>query len=331
MRIEEGSSSLYCDEAGLACSERVVHANGMDVVSMVDPVLLNDERVVANMLAEEEEAGARIVDYMASLQTELKPHMRKIVTDWMVEVCEDHQCSPEVFSLAVNYLDRFLSRVTIKKSQFQLVATVCILLASKFVEAVPISSEKLRLYTDNSVRLQELRDWELKVLLTLGWELSAVTAHSFLDHLLHSTPLASLDPGLSLAAVRRHAESLVAVAATEYRFLSVRPSVVAAASLAAACSGLSRSPAAGVALAADRLLSARINQRSVVGVVCQIEAYIGALSGCPEQEQEQVGSQPAGYHHHQQQQQYIAVEEPKMDGSRTPTDLPEMSTLLEVF
>ena len=64
------------------------------------------------------------MDYCSSLQAEIKPHMRKIVVDWMLEVCEDQQCLPHVFHLAVNYLDRFLSLRNIRKAQFQALATV---------------------------------------------------------------------------------------------------------------------------------------------------------------------------------------------------------------
>ena len=36
--------------------------------------------------------------------------MRKIVADWMLDVCEDTSAeTPEVFSLAMNYMDRFLA------------------------------------------------------------------------------------------------------------------------------------------------------------------------------------------------------------------------------
>ena len=51
-------------------------------------------------------------DYFKFVQVEVKPHMRKIVADWMLEVCEETRCSetPEVFSLAMNYMDRFLAQ-----------------------------------------------------------------------------------------------------------------------------------------------------------------------------------------------------------------------------
>merc|ERR1712088_218197 len=97
---------------------------------MVDKNLVKDQRVLENMLSSEEEH--RVLDYCGTgVQREVAPHMRKIVTDWMLEVCEDQQCQPQVFFLAVSYLDRFLSSLSITKTQFQLLASVCILLALK--------------------------------------------------------------------------------------------------------------------------------------------------------------------------------------------------------
>ena len=48
-------------------------------------------------------------DYFRHVQADIKPHMRKIVADWMLEVCQELCCQPEVFCLAVNYMDRFLA------------------------------------------------------------------------------------------------------------------------------------------------------------------------------------------------------------------------------
>lgn len=90
------------------------------------------------------------------MQTEIKPHMRKIVSDWMLEVCEEQGCQPAVFALAVTYLDRVLSRVALKKSQFQLLACVCMFLASKFKETCPLPAEKLVVYADFSITVEEI-------------------------------------------------------------------------------------------------------------------------------------------------------------------------------
>ena len=180
----------------------------IDIEANVDEVLVKDRRVFENMLSLEKSYS--VVDYCERLQTEIAPHMRKIVTDWMLEVCQDQQSQPEVFFLAVNYLDRFLSSVNIKKNQFQLLASVCILLASKFSQVVPITSEQLVVYTDHSVTVQEMRKWEIFILEVLQWELSTSTPNSFLQHFFNNYNVED--------RVRKQAEALATEAATEYKF-----------------------------------------------------------------------------------------------------------------
>ena len=216
---------LFCEEQLL---EHVIDigpvTKTIDVAPMVDTVLLKDHRVLNNMLAEENDR--RVVDYCSSIQTEIAAHMRKIVTDWMLEVCEDQQCPPQVFFLATTYLDTFLSRTSIRKNQFQLLASVCLLLASKFSCVVPVTTDQLVIYTDNSVTKEELHQWELHVLCVLQWELSTATVSSFLDHLC-SSPSSS-------SSLRRRAETIASLAVTEYKFLLAKDSVIAGAALAAA-------------------------------------------------------------------------------------------------
>lgn len=74
----------------------------------------------------------------------------------MLQVCEEQKCQEDVFSLSMNYLDRFLSICPIKKSQLQLLGTACLLVASKLREPRPVSAETLVYYTDNSITLQDL-------------------------------------------------------------------------------------------------------------------------------------------------------------------------------
>jgi len=260
----------------------------IDVKPMVDEVLLNDHRVFNNMLKDEKMAASEIKDYFDEVQIKLKPHMRKIVTDWMLEVCEDHQCQPEVFYLSINYLDRFLSKVNIQKNQFQLVASVCVFIASKFSEVIPISSEKLCCYTDNAFSFEEIRDWELTVLNVLNWELSVVTSQSFLEHFINGL---SLDKSFNLQSVRRHAETLTTIAATEYKFLKLKPSIVAAACLSAACSGLSNDQEKAASLL--RSLSDRIeaSPQTILTTLIQIEGHIQMFTQQQKQQQSSSVSQ----------------------------------------
>lgn len=51
-----------------------------------DPVLLNDERVLQNLLKTEERYTPSSCSYFECVQTDITPQMRKIVAEWMLEV-----------------------------------------------------------------------------------------------------------------------------------------------------------------------------------------------------------------------------------------------------
>ena len=123
----------------------------------IDPVS-GDPRVLKNLLKLEEACTPKTPDYIRQCQPELTPSMRKIVTEWMLQVCQECRCNTDVFLLAVNFMDRFLARVQgVPKTRLQLIGTVCLLISSKFKETVPMSGERLIFYTDFSITAEELR------------------------------------------------------------------------------------------------------------------------------------------------------------------------------
>ena len=187
-----------------------------------DKTLMKDKRIIENILLNEKPSV--IEDYFQAVQTSILPHMRKIVTNWMLEVCDDQQCPPEVYFHAINYLDRFLSSVNIQKSQFQLIASVCILLASKMTEVSPIRISQLVIYSDHSVTEQQLMEGEVMVLTTINWELSTITPITVYKAIQHSL---SIEQDSLVNTLLTHCSP-------NYQCSSLLPSLTAAAAVVAA-------------------------------------------------------------------------------------------------
>ncbi|XP_010765791.1 G1/S-specific cyclin-D2, partial [Notothenia coriiceps] len=198
-----------------------------------DPNLLCDDRILQNLLTIEERFLPQY-SYFKGVQKDIQPFMRRMVATWMLEVCEEQKCEEEVFPLAMNYLDRFLAVVPTKKCNLQLLGAVCMFLASKLKETRPLTAEKLCIYTDNSIRPQELLEWELVVLGKLKWNLAAVTPNDFIEHIVRRLPL----PEDKLALIRKHVQTFIALCATDFRFAMYPPSMIATGSVGAAICGL---------------------------------------------------------------------------------------------
>ena len=192
-----------------------------------DPAVLGDDRVVQNLLTREDKyiPSCR---YFDSVQNEIEPHMRMMVTTWMQDVCEEQMCEEDVFVLAVNYLDRFLSIVPTRKCKLQLLGAACLLVASKFRDTSPLGVYKLCTYTDDSITSEELLVWEMKVLEEIQWDLSAVTPYDYLEQFFARFSFSNA------GAIRKHAATLIASCYTDDTFFMYPPSLLATASISMA-------------------------------------------------------------------------------------------------
>lgn len=206
-----------------------------------DPIFL-DSRCLENLLkAEERHEQDKNTNYFTTVQKEISPNMRKVVAEWITDLCDEQNCQEEVPLLSLRYMDRFLSLVPIKKTHLQILATACLLLASKLREpnykALPV--ELLVFYTDHSITKKDLIRWELLVLSRLKWDVSTVTPLDFLELLLCRLPIENKKcHDISIEKVRKHAQAFISLAAREHYFSNYTASTVAASSIAASLSGL---------------------------------------------------------------------------------------------
>lgn len=147
-----------------------------------------------NALIEVSEYSLDILHYLKESETKLLPKwnymtkqpditfmMRSILVDWLVEVGEEYRLCNESLYLAVNYIDRFLSYMSVQRAKLQLVGTACMFIATKYEEIYyPDVSEFTYITDDNYSKKQVLR-MEHLVLKVLGFDLTVPTAYFFVN------------------------------------------------------------------------------------------------------------------------------------------------------
>jgi len=194
-----------------------------------DPAIFRNERVLRTLLKRELKICPSTKNYFLTTQTELKPGMRREVANWMLELCEEEGCSPQVFCLAINYLDRFLSACKIARTQLQLVGAVCLLVSWKVRGHSPITAQRLIEYTDYTITLPDLLEWEFLLLSKLDWDLSAVIAPDFVEHILQR--LLKLDLAWNIDITRKNTETLIYLCYSHFSLASYPPSLIAVSSI----------------------------------------------------------------------------------------------------
>ncbi|XP_030648101.1 cyclin-A1 [Chanos chanos] len=115
-----------------------------------------------------------------SKQPDITTFMRTVLVDWLVEVSEEYRLCSETIYLAVNYLDRFLSCMSVLRGKLQLVGTAAILLAAKYEEIYPPEVDEFVYITDDTYTKRQLLRMEHLLLKVLAFDMSVPTSHQFL-------------------------------------------------------------------------------------------------------------------------------------------------------
>ncbi|XP_058279083.1 G1/S-specific cyclin-E2 isoform X3 [Hirundo rustica] len=120
--------------------------------------------------------------HFTSLHSSLQPHMRSILLDWLLEVCEVYALHRETFYLAQDFFDRFmLTQKNINKSMLQLIGITSLFIASKLEEIYAPKIQEFAYVTDGACSEDDIVRMELIMLKALKWELCPVTIVSWLN------------------------------------------------------------------------------------------------------------------------------------------------------
>lgn len=111
---------------------------------------------------------------------DINEDMRDIVIDWLVDVHRKFKMKTETLFHALSLMDRYLERNEIKKEIFQLVATTCLFIASKFEEIYPPVLEDFVYICADTYTKNEIIHMEALILNDVGFRLVTSTSHTLL-------------------------------------------------------------------------------------------------------------------------------------------------------
>ncbi|XP_069616380.1 cyclin-A1 [Ranitomeya imitator] len=200
-----------------------------EAVSETDP----DVAAVAEYIDEihrylrEAEVKHRPKPFYMRKQPDITSAMRTVLVDWLAEVREEYKLRSETLFLAINYLDRFLSCMSVLRGKLQLVGTAAILLASKYEEIYPPDVDEFVYITDDTYTKKQLLRMEHLLLKVLAFDLTVPTINQFLLQYIHKQNVSTKTEHLAM-----YMAELTLL--QEEPFLKYLPSVTAAAAYALA-------------------------------------------------------------------------------------------------
>ncbi|KAG5345141.1 CCNA2 protein, partial [Acromyrmex charruanus] len=113
-------------------------------------------------------------------QPDITYSMRSILIDWLVEVAEEYRLQDETLYLAISYIDRFLSYMSVVRSKLQLVGTAAMFIAAKYEEIYPPDVGEFVYITDDTYSKTQVIKMENLILRVLSFDLTVPTHVTFL-------------------------------------------------------------------------------------------------------------------------------------------------------
>ncbi|TCD64289.1 hypothetical protein EIP91_004297 [Steccherinum ochraceum] len=159
-------------------------------------------------------------DYMSG-QSEITWSMRQTLVDWLLQVHLRYHMLPETLWIAVNIIDRFLTKRVVSLVKLQLVGVTAMFIAAKYEEIVAPSVEEFVFMTEKGYTKEEILKGERIMLQTLEFKVSHYCSpYSWMRKISKADDYEIQTRTLS--------KFLTEVTLLDHRFLRVKPSMVAA-------------------------------------------------------------------------------------------------------
>ncbi|KAG7662718.1 CLB2 [[Candida] subhashii] len=156
-------------------------------------------------------------------QKHLKPKMRSILVDWLVEMHLKFRLLPETLFLAINIMDRFMSIEIVQIDKLQLLATASLFIAAKYEEVFSPSIKNYAYFTDGAYVEEEILQAEKYVLTILNFDLNYPNPMNFLRRISKADEYD--------VQSRTLGKYLLEITIIDHKFIGMKPSLCCASAM----------------------------------------------------------------------------------------------------
>jgi G2/mitotic-specific cyclin 1/2 len=195
--------------------------NDLDAEDWNDPTMVSEYVVeIFEYMAKLEVRSLPLANYMEK-QVHLTNFMRDELVDWLNAVHFKFKLLPETFFIAINVVDRFLSREIVLPQALQLVGTASLFIASKYEE---IYSPSVKNFAHESgCTVEDILNAEKYILEVLDFDMSYPNPLNFIRRISKAD-----DYDVN---TRNIAKYFIEISAIDVELIGVRPSLCAAAAM----------------------------------------------------------------------------------------------------
>ena len=119
-------------------------------------------------------------NYMSN-QSDINSRMRAILIDWLIDVHLKYKLLPQTMYIAVNLIDRYLEKNETNRIKLQLVGITAMFIACKYEEIYPPEIKDFVYITDGAYVKNDVLHMEIKMLKSLGFNVTFPTQWSILE------------------------------------------------------------------------------------------------------------------------------------------------------
>ncbi|EIN03731.1 hypothetical protein PUNSTDRAFT_93743 [Punctularia strigosozonata HHB-11173 SS5] len=203
--------------------ERIRETFGQEELEpgMMDPSMVSEYAdEIFEYMQELEEEMMPGTNYMDA-QSEIDWSMRQTLVDWLLQVHLRYHMLAETLWIAVNIVDRFLTKRVVSLAKLQLVGVTAMFIAAKYEEILAPSVDEFVYMTENGYSRDEVLKGERIMLQTLDFRVSDYCSpYSWMRKI-------SAADNYDIQT-RTLSKFLTEVTLIDYRFLGCKPSLVAA-------------------------------------------------------------------------------------------------------